>query len=271
MDKCKKDKINAYAAQSAFFILLSLIPFLMVFSSLLRYTPITEETLIKIYHAALPEYLSGFLGYITNEVYNRSVGIVSITAVVAIWSAAKGIQYLTDGLNSVNDLEENRNWFTMRLWAVVYTVGFLVAFVFVLGVLVFGNTLHNLAVGYIPVIKDFAEVLAHFRGLVLLGILFVFFVVIFTTLPNKKLQFRRQVPGAAICAIAWYVFSFALSIYVDYFNGFSMYGSLTTIALIMLWLYFCMYIMMMSAEVNVIFNETFRKWLKRDRSRKKRG
>ena len=48
MDKCKKDKINAYAAQSAFFILLSLIPFLMVFSSLLRYTPITEETLIKI-------------------------------------------------------------------------------------------------------------------------------------------------------------------------------------------------------------------------------
>jgi hypothetical protein len=74
-----------------------------------------------------------------------------------------------------------------------------------------------------------------------------------------------------ICAVAWYVFSFALSIYVDYFNGFSMYGSLTTIALIMLWLYFCMYIMMMSAEVNVIFNESFRKWLKRDRTKKKRG
>lgn len=37
-----------------------------------------------------------------------------------------------------------------------------------------------------------------------------------------------------------------------------MYGSLTTIALIMLWLYFCMYIMMMSAEVNVVFNAYFR-------------
>ena len=134
-------------------------------------------------------------------------------------------------------------------------MGFLVAFVFVLSVLVFGNTLHNLAVGYIPVIKDFAEVLAHFRGLVLLGILFVFFVVIFTTLPNKKLQFRRQVPGAAICAIAWYVFSFALSIYVDYFNGFSMYGSLTTIALIMLWLYFCVYILLICAEINVMIEK----------------
>jgi YihY family inner membrane protein len=101
-------------------------------------------------------------------------------------------------------------------------------------------------------------------------ILFVFFDIIFTMLPNKKLTFKSQIPGAAICAVAWYVFSFALSIYVDYFNGFSMYGSLTTIALIMLWLYFCMYIMMMSAEVNVIFNESFRKWLKRDRTKKKR-
>ncbi len=29
-----------------------------------------------------------------------------------------------DGLNSVNDLEETRNWFVLRFWAVVYTVVF---------------------------------------------------------------------------------------------------------------------------------------------------
>ena len=115
-DKCKRDKINAYSAQSAFFIILSTIPFLMVFSSLLQYTPITEGTLLKMYQTALPDYISAFLISITDEVYNRSVGIISITAIVAIWSAAKGIQYMTDGLNSVNDLEENRNWFVLRLW-----------------------------------------------------------------------------------------------------------------------------------------------------------
>ena len=254
-DKCKRDKINAYSAQSAFFIILSTIPFLMVFSSLLQYTPITEGTLLKMYQTALPDYISAFLISITDEVYNRSVGIISITAIVAIWSAAKGIQYMTDGLNSVNDLEENRNWFVLRLWAIVYTIVFLFAVVFTLVVLVFGNTLHDLAVEYIPLLQSITNLIVKFRGFVLFGILFVFFDIIFTMLPNKKL---------------WYVFSFALSIYVDYFNGFSMYGSLTTIALIMLWLYFCMYIMMMSAEVNVIFNESFRKWLKRDRTKKKR-
>ena len=94
-DKCKRDKINAYSAQSAFFIILSTIPFLMVFSSLLQYTPITEGTLLKMYQTALPDYISAFLISITDEVYNRSVGIISITAIVAIWSAAKGIQYMT--------------------------------------------------------------------------------------------------------------------------------------------------------------------------------
>ena len=270
-DKCKRDKINAYSAQSAFFIILSTIPFLMVFSSLLQYTPITEGTLLKLYQTALPDYVSAFLISITDEVYNRSVGIISITAIVAIWSAAKGIQYMTDGLNSVNDLEENRNWFVLRLWAIVYTIVFLFAVVFTLVVLVFGNTLHDLAVEYIPLLQSLTDLIVRLRVFVLFGILFVLIELIFTMLPNKKLTFKSQIPGAAICAVAWYVFSFALSIYVDYFNGFSMYGSLTTIALIMLWLYFCMYIMMMSAEVNVIFNESFRKWLKRDRTKKKRG
>lgn len=47
LDKCKRDKINAYSAQSAFFIILSVIPFLMVISSLLQYTSVTEGMLLR--------------------------------------------------------------------------------------------------------------------------------------------------------------------------------------------------------------------------------
>lgn len=260
MDKCRQDKINAYAAQSAFFIILSAIPFLIVFSSLLQYTSVTEEMILEIIKKVMPEYVSPFMLSIVAEVYSRSVGVISVTAFVAIWSAAKGVQYMTDGLNSVNDLEENRNWFVLRFWAVVYTVVFLIAVIFTLLVLVFGNSLHDLASGYVSFLAQAVDFLSHLRGLVMFGVLTLFFDVIFTTLPNRKLTFKSQLPGAAICSVAWYLFSFGLSIYVDYFNGFSMYGSLTTIVLIMLWLYFCMYIMMLSAEVNVVFNEHFRKW-----------
>ncbi len=263
--KCKKDKINAYSAQSAFFVILSAIPFLMMFSSLLRYTPITESTLMQIFQKTLPEYVSPFLISITEEVYNRSFGVTSITAIVAVWSASKGIHYMTDGLNAVNDLEENRNWFVLRFWAIIYTMIFLFAIIFTLLVLVFGNSLHMLATQYIPLLSGVVAILANFKGVLIFVLLVVFFDVIFTKLPSKKLEFQGQLPGAVLCAVAWYVFSFGLSVYVDYFNGFSMYGSLTTIVLIMLWLYFCMYIMMLCAEINVVFNEHFRRWLKRER------
>ncbi len=270
MDKCKRDKINAYAAQSAFFIILSMIPFLMVFSSLLRYTSITEGMILEIIRRVMPDYIAPFMISLIDEVYSRSMGLISITAVVAIWSAAKGVQYMTDGLNSVNDLEETRNWFVLRFWAIIYTIVFLVAIVFTLLILVFGNSLQELATKYVPFLVHAVSLLSKLRGLILLGLLILFFAVIFTAIPNRKLSFKSQLPGAVICAVAWYVFSFGLSVYVDYFNGLSMYGSLTTIALIMLWLYFCMYIMMMSAEINVVFNDSFERWLKRDRSKKKK-
>ena len=269
LNKCKQDKINAFSAQSAFFIILSAIPFLMVFFSMLRYTSITEGMVLEIIERIAPDYVSPFLVSVVDEVYSRSTGIISVTAVMAIWSASKGVHYLTDGLNAVNELDETRNWFVLRFWAIVYTVVFLVAIVFTLLVLVFGNTLHDLALEKVPILADISSFIGNFSGILMIVLLILFFDVVFKTLPNRKLSFQSQIPGAIICGVAWYVFSFGLSIYVDYFNGFSMYGSLTTIALIMLWVYFCIYIMMMSAEVNIVFNKNFLMWMEKHKKSKK--
>ena len=98
------------------------------------------------------------------------------------------------------------------------------------------------------------------RIIIVLGLLIVFFAFIFKMLPNRKATFKSQLPGAVLSAVSWYVFSFALSIYVEYFIGFSTYGRLATIVLVMLWLYFCMYILLLCAEANVVFFDLFLKW-----------
>lgn len=265
LDKCKRDNINAFAAQSAFFIIVSAIPFLMLFSSLLQYTPVTEGVLMNIINHTLPTYVAPFFVSIVDEVYNKSIGIVSVAAVVAIWSAAKGFQYIANGLNVINGLEETRNWFVLRFWAIIYTIVFVIAVVITLVLLVFGKSLKMVILQYVPILAGVTEIVLRLRSLIMLGILILFFAVLFQMIPNRKASFRLQLPGAVLCAVAWYVFSFGLSIYVGYFNGFSMYGSLTTIVLIMLWLYFCMYIMMICAEVNVMFEESFEKWMLRRR------
>lgn len=271
LEKCRNDKINAYAAQSAFFIIVSIIPLLMVFSSLLQYTSITESLLMKVIHNVMPDYIAPFLISLVHEVYSHSVGLISATAFAALWSAAKGFQYMADGLNAVHRLSETRNWLMLRLSAVIYTIVFLVAIVIMLAVAVFGNSIQEIAINYFPLLRRTAVFGIRFRWVIVFVGMIILFDVLFTTLPNRKLTFKSQLPGAVVCGVVWALFSFGLSVYVTYFNGFSMYGSLTTIVLVMLWLYFCMYILMMSAEINVVFYDSIEKWLLRDKKHHVRG
>lgn len=253
--KCRNDNISAFAAQSAFFIILSIIPFLMLFISLVQYTPISESLVMETVQRTMPGYISPFLISVIHEIYNRSIGLISVTAIVAIWAAAKGIQYLSGGLNAVYDIEETRNYFSLRLRAMLYTLVLVIAIVLSLMLLIFGNSIQSLLVQYLPIVGRLTKVVLSLRTLIMLAVFILFFAILFKMLPNRKATLKSQLPGSVLCALAWSIFSYGLSVYVDYFNGFSMYGSLTTIVLVMLWLYFCMYILLICGEINNILED----------------
>lgn len=255
VNKCREDNISAFAAQSAFFVILSVIPFLMAFISLAQYTPVTESMVMDLVVKAMPPYIAPHLISIIHEVYSRGVGTISATAVVAVWASAKGVQYLSNGLNVVYDRQETRNWLRLRLRAMLYTLGMLVAIVLSLTLLVFGNSIQGLLAEYIPFVAPLTKLALALRGLIIPATLIFFFAILFKMLPNRKAKLRSQLPGSALCAAAWYVFSFGLSVYIDTFHGFSMYGSLTAIALVMLWVYFCMYILLVCGEVNHLYEQ----------------
>ncbi|MCI9491885.1 MAG: YihY/virulence factor BrkB family protein [Lachnospiraceae bacterium] len=255
LGECKRDNISAYAAQSAFFIIMSIIPFAMLFISLIQYTPVTKSMVMEIINRLMPEYISPFLIGIIHEVYNNSVGIVSVSAIMAVWPAAKGIQCLTDGLNSVYDIEETRNWVFLRFRAILYTLMLVAAIVVSLTLMVFGNSLQNLIAAYIPFVANITKEILKCRSLILLAMMMVFFLMVYKMLPNRKAPVKNQLPGSIMSAVGWSLLSFGISVYVDYFNGFSMYGSLTTIILVMMWLYFGVYILLVCAEVNKMYEE----------------
>ena len=73
-------------------------------------------------------------------------------------------------------------------------------------------------------------------------------------MPNHKVTFKSQIPGAIFGAIALNIISFVFSKYLDIFKGFSItYGSLTTLMLIMMWTYSCFYSLFFGAELNKTF------------------
>ena len=93
------------------------------------------------------------------------------------------------------------------------------------------------------------------RTIVGMCLMILFFSLLYSTIPQKKLSFFSVLPGSILSATGWIGFSYLFSFYIDNFSNYSAtYGSLTAIVLSMLWLYACMYIVFIGAEINQILS-----------------
>lgn len=257
LDKCGRDNIGAYAAQTAYFMIMSAIPFMMLLVWIAGYVPSINEYMNELIFDVLPSEFSPYMERIIRLVTQASFGAISISAVMAIWSSGKAFQNLMVGLNQVNKIEETRNWFGRRFRAIFYTLVLLFVIVVIMLMLVFTQKLQYYAKNYYGFLAYVVGIRPLFRGIFVFAFLVIVFTFLFTVLPNKRLTFFSQLPGGVICAASWYVFSLLLAIWVKIFNNFSMYGAFATMMMFMFWLYFCMYFMLMAAEANVFFEEAF--------------
>lgn len=252
-----RKNISAFAASTAFFLFLSLIPALMLLCAIIPYTPLTEANLMSAAREISPDAMNGLLTSIIADVYDKSIGIISVTAIATLWSAGKGVLGLMRGLNAVNDVEEDRNYLVLRMVASLYTVLMLIAILLSLLIMVFGNSLIRLIEGVIPQISYLFDLLMHFRSLFVWAVLTIVIALIYTYVPGARMGFKMQLPGAVFAAVAWSVMTWVFSVYVDVFNGFNTYGNLTTIIILMLWLYAAMYIILVGAYMNRYFKPAF--------------
>ena len=255
--------VNAYAASTAFFLFLSLIPMLMLICSILPYTPIKKSDIITAV-TLLPQTLSPLLTSLIQSIYDSTFGVMSIASIVTVWSAGKGVLALMRGLNAMNGVVEDRNYVLQRIIASFYLIIFLITIIFLLIVMVFGNLFADTIVRHVPQMEDLFALLLHFRGLFSWCMMTLIFAVMYTYIPNCKLKFSHQIPGAVFSATTWNIFSWGFSMYIQQFNGFDMYGSLTTIVIVMLWLYFCFYLFLIGAHINR-FLTPFRRILEKER------
>ena len=110
--------VTAYAAQAAYFIILSFIPFMLLLMTSVRYTPLNRQEVINAVMQICPESFETFIQGIVNEVYEKSLTVVPLSGVIALWSAGKGIQSLTNGFNCIYQVKETRNYIVTRIRSV---------------------------------------------------------------------------------------------------------------------------------------------------------
>lgn len=167
-----------------------------------------------------------------------------------------GVLAISSGLNWIYNSHETRNYILLRIRATFYTVLFIVAIVLTLVMLGFGNSISLFVEKHIPLAAHITRFMIEIRTIAAFLGLSLFSLCIYRFLPNRKTKAKTEIPGAVFNAVGWMGTAFFISKYMEIFKGFeNMYGSLTTIILIMLWLYFSMYIMLLGGRINEYFRK----------------
>lgn len=245
-----KHHISEYTAQCAYYTILSFIPFLILIVTLVQYTGISQESLLSIIKDIIPETMSDAAFSILQEVYSKSVGTISISAIFVLWSAMKGFYALSKGLHSIYETDKDYSYLRIRLKSFITTILLAASIILVLIVSVFGDTILEFTQLKFNISEQIENIL-HISKIGIFVLIFIVILFMYRFIPGHKQGFKKQLPGAIVATLGWYVISLFFSIYLDTFKGFSvMYGSLTTIVLAMMWVYFCMYSILIGAEVN---------------------
>ena len=272
-DDMRKDYVGQYAAQAAFFTVLSAVPFLMIVILCLKYfVNVDVNAVTEMIEAALPLQVSSYISQIISEVFFRSqsMAVLSFTVIAALWSSSRGTMSIYCGINQIYGYVHIYNWFSARLASLFYNIVFLAVLIGSIIVLIFGNSLMSL-IALESGVTDHPLRLIFALKFPIFFVLFVLaFTAIYTLLPQRKIRFRSQIIGAVATAVGWMVFSYLFSFYIERFARYSvLYGSLTAIVLLMLWLYFCMYMLLIGAEINKHIENGFFRRMKRNIFHKK--
>lgn len=228
-ENIKKDNIGEGSAVCAYYTILSFIPFIMLLITLIQYTGISPDVLFDVISSVVPESMNEFVLDIVYEVYSKSIGTISISVIFTLWSAGRGLFALSKVLKQIYNTGKNEDdsYIYLRIKGIVQTIFFIFAIVSSLIVAVFGRFL---------------------KILILIGLL-----LIYKFIPAHKVSFKSQILGSVFGAVAFNFISLVFSKYLLIFRNFSIiYGKLTSLMLIMMWIYASFYIIFLGAEINKI-------------------
>lgn len=254
LQKLKEDNIQAYSAQASFFIIISAIPFIMLLITLSKFIlPIDEQYIIEAIRDILPSSTYSFASGIIDEIFgNSSIPVISVTALTLLWSASKGVRSINTGLHNVYKSQSHKNYFINTLHSIVFTLAFIILLIAVFAILLFGRQIADFLVSANSVGAAIVTIIVQLRSAIFAILLTIIFSLIYRISAHNKRPWYSHIPGAMFSALGWLSFSFFYSLYIEHFSKYSLiYGSLTALILLMLWLYMCMIILLLGAELNV--------------------
>ncbi|MGN0106545.1 MAG: YihY/virulence factor BrkB family protein [Hominilimicola sp.] len=260
IDLLTGDNVSVYAAQASFFLMISAIPLLMlIFAIINLFINIDQQTILHTINSFAPAEISSLMTTIMNELFNKaaSIPVISITAISTLWLASKGIMALYMGLSNVYHVPM-RNYIYSRIVSIIYTLALIATLILTVIFFAFGNKFELFLTSHSIILSNLMQLILRGKIIFFMAYLTLLFALFYKFLPRRDKPFKNHIPGAAVSAAGWIIFSYIYSIYIDNFSNYSyVYGSLAAVVFLMLWLYFCMNIFLYGAQINKMIENGF--------------
>ncbi len=246
--------VSQQGAALAYYLLFTLFPLLIFVSSLvgqLRLDPVLiAETLAPVLPSDVLTLTQEYLHYVSEH---TSVSTLWFSAVFSIWFPMRATFCLMRSVRLAYDLGEPKKPLRHTFKVLFFTAALLFCLILTLLLITMGDRFIT-ALGQklmFPVLLQ--RIWGTLRFAVLGAVIFGALSALYAAAQDKPRRIRTSLPGAALATLSWIVLSFGYSVYTESFSNYSaIYGALSAIIVLMIWLYLTALTLILGAEVNHI-------------------
>lgn len=246
--------ITTRASSLAFNFFLAFFPSIIVFFTLIPYMPIDgfQETLMEIISNILPPSTNvATFETLEDIINNQRGGLLSIGFILALYFSTNGMSSLIQAFNSSYHIRESESILKHQLLSIILTI-ILSALVFLTIILIiFGKATILYLIEYQTISQNQITLLNIAKWVILIFMLFIAITTIFNLGPSIKSKTKILSPGALLATLFIILTSVVFSYYIDNFSQYNkIYGSIGTLIIILLWIYFNAIILLIGFELN---------------------
>lgn len=251
----QKNSLTTRASSLAFRFFLALFPTIIFVFALIPYIPIDnfQEELLLLIQSVLPEDAYELTNDTINSLIKDKDGsLLSFGFLFALYLASNGINSMLIAFNeSYHSLKES-SFFETRIRSLFLLFIIMILMITAIGLIVFSATITNYLISNNFISSNY--LLYILSGVKFIVLLLVFFfgissIYYFGTTRIKKFRFISA--GSTLATLLSILLSSGFAYYVNNFDTYNkVYGSIGTLMVIMLWLYFNSLVLLIGFELN---------------------
>jgi membrane protein len=264
-----EDDTFTVAAALAYYFFLAIFPLLLFVLALTSMLPLRglEAWLLENAARSLPH--EAYL-LIERTVHGllatpRS-GLLSIGAVLALWSASTAFMALVNGLNRAYRVQDQRPWWRARLYSMGLTVGLSVFLILAFALTLFGGQAVDLAGRHLGPAAGVAALVV--RWTITIAAVLLTVAAIYYACPIVEREWQWIRPGAVLFTVGFATTSAAFSYYVGHFASYdATYGSLGAVIILLVWMYLLSTFLLLGGELNALLEQRIQERAAADETR----